>query len=126
MMRILSVDDERTTAAYLRQGLAEHGFGVATAAEGDDGLHLARTGRYALLILDVMLPARDGWSVLAALRQSGTDTPVLFLSARDAIDDRVKGLTWGPRLGVLALTRRLKASSCRWPGRTAHGVMTVL
>jgi two-component system, OmpR family, copper resistance phosphate regulon response regulator CusR len=99
MMRILSVDDERTTAAYLRQGLAEHGFGVATAAEGDDGLHLARTGRYALLILDVMLPARDGWSVLAALRQSGTDTPVLFLSARDAIDDRVKGLDLGASVG---------------------------
>jgi len=94
-MRILIVEDEPKTAAYLRQGLSEHGFVVDTADQGDDGLHLARTGRYDLVVLDVMLPARDGWSVLAELRRSGTPTPVLFLTARDAIHDRVKGLELG-------------------------------
>src|SRR5438093_236841 len=64
-MRILIVEDERKTAAYLRQGLSEHGFVVDVAAQGDDGLHLAQTGPYDLIVLDVMLPARDGWSVLA-------------------------------------------------------------
>src|SRR5229473_916934 len=94
-MRILIVEDESKTAAYLRQGLSEHGFVVDTADQGDDGLHLARTGRYDLVVLDVTLPARDGWSVLAELRRSGTPTPVLFLTARDAIHDRVKGLELG-------------------------------
>jgi two-component system, OmpR family, copper resistance phosphate regulon response regulator CusR len=95
MMRILIVEDEAKTAAYLRQGLSEHGFVVDVADQGDDGLHLARTGHYDLIVLDVMLPARDGWSVLAELRRSGTRTPVLFLTARDAIHDRVKGLELG-------------------------------
>ena len=94
-MRILIVEDEPKTAAYLRQGLAEQGFVVDVAAQGDDGLHLARTGRYDVLILDVMLPERDGWSVLAELRRGGQHTPVLFLTARDAIHDRVKGLELG-------------------------------
>jgi two-component system, OmpR family, copper resistance phosphate regulon response regulator CusR len=95
MMRILIVEDEPKTATYLRQGLAEHGFVVDVADQGEDGLHLARTGRYALVVLDVMLPARDGWSVLAELRRSGQPTPVLFLTARDALHDRVKGLELG-------------------------------
>jgi two-component system, OmpR family, copper resistance phosphate regulon response regulator CusR len=94
-MRILIIEDEPKTAAYLRQGLSEHGFVVDTADQGDNGLHLAQTGRYDLIILDVMLPERDGWSVLAELRRSGTHTPVLFLTARDAVPDRVKGLELG-------------------------------
>jgi two-component system copper resistance phosphate regulon response regulator CusR len=94
-VRILIVEDELKTAAYLRQGLSEHGFIVDIADQGEDGLHLACTGPYDLIVLDVMLPERDGWSVLAALRRNGTHTPVLFLTARDAIHDRVKGLELG-------------------------------
>jgi two-component system copper resistance phosphate regulon response regulator CusR len=94
-MRILIVEDESKTAAYLRKGLSEHGFVVDTAAQGDDGLYLALTGHYDLIILDVMLPQVDGWSILAEMRQRGTPTPVLFLTARDAIHDRVKGLELG-------------------------------
>ena len=94
-MRILIVEDEPKTAAYLRQGLSEHGFVLDVAYQGEDGLHLALTGHYDLIVLDVMLPERDGWSVLAALRRSSTHTPVLFLTARDAIHGRVKGLELG-------------------------------
>ena len=94
-MRILIVEDELKIAAYVRQGLTENGFVVDVVMQGDDGLHAARTGGYDLLILDVMLPERDGWSVLTELRRAGQQTPVLFLTARDAIDDRVKGLELG-------------------------------
>ena len=94
-MKILVVEDEAKAAAYLRKGLAENGFTVEVAGRGDDGLHLARTGEFDLVILDVMLPGRDGWSVLAELRAAGTQTPVLFLTARDAVPDRVKGLELG-------------------------------
>jgi two-component system copper resistance phosphate regulon response regulator CusR len=94
-MRLLVIEDERKTASYLRQGLAENGFAVDTAADGEEGLRLARHEGYDLLILDVMLPGRDGWSVLAELRRAGDRTPVLFLTARDAVPDRVKGLELG-------------------------------
>lgn len=94
-MRILIVEDEKKTAAYLRKGLAEHGFTVDVADRGDDGLRLAQTGAYALVVLDVMLPGCDGWAVLGQLRRAGCATPVLFLTARDAVRDRVKGLELG-------------------------------
>jgi two-component system copper resistance phosphate regulon response regulator CusR len=94
-MKILVIEDERKTAAYLRKGLAENGFVVDIAPDGDGGLHQARDGDYDLVILDVMLPGRDGWSVIAGLRQAGKQTPALFLTARDAVEDRVKGLELG-------------------------------
>ena len=94
-MRILIVEDERKTAMYLQKGLAESGFVVDTANRGDDGLHLAQNHDYDFIILDVTLPERDGWSVLAAIRQAGKQTPVLFLTARDTVADRVKGLELG-------------------------------
>lgn len=94
-MRILIVEDEPKTAAYLRKGLSEQGFAADVAGEGEEGLQLALAGDYDLLILDVMLPRRDGWSVIAEMRRGGKQTPVLFLTARDAIDDRVKGLELG-------------------------------
>lgn len=94
-MRILIVEDERKTATYLQKGLSESGFVVDVAHRGDDGLHLALHHDYELIILDVTLPERDGWSVLAALRQAGKGTPVLFLTARDTVADRVKGLELG-------------------------------
>jgi two-component system copper resistance phosphate regulon response regulator CusR len=94
-VKILVVEDEKKAAAYLRKGLAENGYVVDLAADGEDGLHLARSGSYELVILDVMLPGRDGWSVLGELRRGGLQTPVLFLTARDALPDRVKGLNLG-------------------------------
>ncbi len=94
-MRILVVEDERKAAEYLRKGLTESGCVVDVATNGDDGLHLATTEHYDLIVLDVMMPERDGWSVLAALRRAGRQTPVLFLTACDTVPDRVKGLEMG-------------------------------
>ena len=94
-MKLLIIEDEKRTAAYLKKGLSEHGFVVDVALSGEDGLHVACTGDYDLVILDIMLPDRDGWSVLSELRRTGKQTPVLFLTARDAVQDRVKGLEWG-------------------------------
>ena len=94
-MRILVVEDEPKTGDYLKQGLEEAGFVVDLARNGEDGLHLALTEAHDLLILDVMLPGMDGWQVLQQLRQAGRDTTVLFLTARDDVDDRVKGLELG-------------------------------
>ncbi|CAM3809819.1 Transcriptional activator protein CopR [Pseudomonas reidholzensis] len=94
-MKLLIVEDQAKTGHYLRQGLSEAGFATELAADGDTGLHLALTGDHALLILDVMLPGRDGWQILQAVRQAGLETPVLFLTARDAVEDRVHGLELG-------------------------------
>jgi two-component system copper resistance phosphate regulon response regulator CusR len=94
-MKVLVVEDERKTAAYLRTGLAENGFVVDVAHAGDDALHVALTGTYDLILLDVLLPRLNGWSVLESLRASGKSTPVLFLTARDGVQDRVKGLELG-------------------------------
>lgn len=94
-MKILVVEDEPKTIAYLKQGLEENGFVVDAADDGEDAAHMAYAGSYDLIILDVMLPGRDGWSVIADLRRRGISTPVLFLTARDAVDDRVKGLELG-------------------------------
>ena len=94
-MRLLVVEDEAKTGSYLRQGLSEAGFVVSLANNGLDGHHLAMTEHFDLIILDVMLPDVDGWRILQALRQAGKQVPVLFLTARDSIDDRVKGLELG-------------------------------
>lgn len=94
-MRILIVEDEIKTAAYLAKGLTESGFVVDVAHDGDDGLHLAREGHYDAIVLDVMLPRRDGWSVIAAVRAHDPSTPILFLTARDAVEERVKGFELG-------------------------------
>ncbi|MFN8006817.1 MAG: heavy metal response regulator transcription factor [Terriglobia bacterium] len=94
-MKILIVEDEKKAAAYLRKGLTENGFVVDIANRGEDGLRLGLTCGYDLIILDVMLPGVDGWSVLAELRRVGNVTPVLFLTARDEVPDRVRGLELG-------------------------------
>ena len=93
-MRILIVEDEPKTAAYARKGLTEHGFVVDVAENGVDGRHLALSSEYDLVVLDVMLPGVDGWTVLRDLREK-KPTPVLFLTARDGVADRVKGLELG-------------------------------
>jgi two-component system copper resistance phosphate regulon response regulator CusR len=94
-MRILIIEDEKKAAAFLRKGLTESGFVADVAATGEEGLFRALTLDYDLVILDAMLPQRDGWSVLAELRGRGKSMPVLFLTARDAVPDRVKGLELG-------------------------------
>lgn len=93
-MRILVVEDEPKAGDYIKKGLSESGFVVDLARTGTDGQHLATSGNYDLVILDVMLPGIDGWRVMQEIRKT-KDTPVLFLSARDAIEDRVKGLGLG-------------------------------
>ena len=94
-MKILIVEDELKTGEYQRQGLSEAGFVVDLARDGVDGLHLALSEAYDLAIIDVMLPGIDGWQVLQGIRRAGREMPVLFLSARDSVDDRVKGLELG-------------------------------
>ena len=94
-MKILIVEDEKKTGDYLRQGLTESGFTTDLANNGIDGLHLALTGDYDLLVLDVMLPGLNGWQLLESLRRGGKTMPVLFLTAMDQVEDRVKGLELG-------------------------------
>lgn len=94
-MKILVIEDEPKTGDYLRQGLAEAGFAVDLARDGVDGLFMAQGGDYDLAILDVMLPGLDGWEVLRRLRTAGLELPTLFLTARDDIADRVRGLELG-------------------------------
>ena len=94
-MRLLVVEDEIKTGDYLRQGLAEAGSQVSLVRNGLDGHHLAMTESFDLIVLDVMLPDVDGWRIVQSLREAGRQTPVLFLTARDRVDDRVKGLELG-------------------------------
>ncbi|PUE22678.1 DNA-binding response regulator [Limnohabitans sp. MMS-10A-160] len=94
-MKILIVEDEPKTGEYLRQGLREAGFVVDLAQTGIDGLHLAEQGDFELVILDVMLPGLNGWQVLEALRKRGLKMPAMFLTAKDQVEDRVKGLELG-------------------------------
>src|SRR5258708_9950261 len=94
-MKILLVEDEKKAASYVRKGFAERVCVVDVADQGEEGLYVARTKDYSLVILDVMLPRRDGWSVLSELRSIGKQVPVLFLTARDTVADRVKGLELG-------------------------------
>ena len=94
-MKVLIVEDEPKTGDYLKQGLSEAGFVADLARDGVDGRHLALTDDYDLVVLDVMLPGLDGWQVLREIRQAGRHMPVLFLTARDQVEDRVKGLELG-------------------------------
>lgn len=93
-MRLLVIEDEIRLAEFLKKGLAEAGYVVDVAHDGIDGLHLAVEGTYDLVILDVMLPGKDGFEVLSSLRRVRR-TPVLMLTARDSVEDRVKGLVDG-------------------------------
>ncbi len=93
--RILVVEDEKKTAAYLSKGLAENGYLVASSRDGETGLRQALAGDHDLIILDIMLPQRDGWSILGELRRHDKQTPVLVLTARDNVRDRVRGLQMG-------------------------------
>jgi two-component system, OmpR family, copper resistance phosphate regulon response regulator CusR len=122
-MKILVVEDELKTAAYLRKGLAESGFIVDVAENGADGLFYTTTGDYDLIVLDMVLPQVDGWSILGALRASGNQTPVLFFTARDSVSDRVRGLKLGPDdylvkpCAFSELLARVRSLLRRGPGR---------
>lgn len=93
-MRILIIEDEPKTSAYLKKGLEESGYSVDVANDGPQGLILAQEEEYEVIVLDVMLPGMDGWTVVKTLRATRT-TPVLFLTARDDVNDRVRGLELG-------------------------------
>ncbi len=120
-MKVLIVEDEVKTAEYLHKGLTEQGCAVDVANDGIDGQHLALQHDYDVIVLDVMLPGRDGFSVLRALREV-KQTPVLMLTARDRVEDRIKGLHDGADdylvkpFSFLELLARLQALTRR--GRT--------
>ena len=94
-MRILVVEDEKKIASLIRKGLAEAGFNPLVCARGDDALHLATTERFDAIVLDIMLPGRDGLSVLRQLREERNAVPVILLTARDGLTERVEGLNLG-------------------------------
>ncbi|MFN3652148.1 MAG: response regulator transcription factor [Armatimonadota bacterium] len=94
-MRILVIEDDEVIADLLREGLEDARFSVDVASDGESGLRMARASDYGLIILDLMLPGRDGWSVCEALRRRRSTTPVLMLTARDAVEDRIQGLEIG-------------------------------
>lgn len=94
-MKLLIVEDEPKTGSYLKKGFTESGYVVDLAYDGVDGLYQATTNHYDLIILDIMLPKLNGWQVLQTMRSSQLDTPIIILSAKDQVEDRVKGLELG-------------------------------
>ena len=94
-MRVLVVEDERRIADFICKGLSEQGYAVDIACDGDEALHWVDVAEFDVIVLDVMLPVRDGIEVCRTLRQRGSRTPILMLTARDAIEDRVRGLDSG-------------------------------
>jgi len=94
-MRVLVAEDHGSLARSIANGLREEGFAVDLTGDGEEALQWSRVNPYDCIVLDIMLPGRDGWSVLQHVRRSGSNTPVLLLTARDAVEDRVKGLNLG-------------------------------
>src|SRR5215813_12432640 len=94
-MKMLVIEDEPKTAQFVKKGLQEAGFVVDIASDGLDGLHLALELSFDLIVLDLMLPTLDGWQILARLRQQGRRTAVLVLTARDSVEERVRGFELG-------------------------------
>lgn len=94
-MHVLVIEDEEQLAGFIRMGLEEHGFTVALRHDGDSGYALAASEAFDAIVLDINLPGRDGLSILTALRQQGLDVPVILLTARAALDERLEGLNLG-------------------------------
>lgn len=94
-VKILIVEDEKKTASFLAKGLREAGYDAAIAEDGETASYMARDQSFDLLLVDVMLPKKDGWTVVSELRADRVQTPVIFLTARDSVGDRVKGLELG-------------------------------
>jgi DNA-binding response OmpR family regulator len=130
-MKILYVEDDPGAREYIQKGLQENGFVLDVALDGDEGFERARSGVYDLLILDVMLPGRDGYTILKELRELGVDTPVLFLSARGEASDRIRGLNLGaddylPKPFAFAeLLARVRAVARRRLGEPLDGRLQV-
>jgi DNA-binding response OmpR family regulator len=118
-MRILVAEDEKKIAAFVRRGLAEAGFNVEVCHRGDDALHLASTERFDAVVLDIMMPGRDGLSVLRQLREKRHTVPVILLTARDGLTERIEGLDLGaddyiPKpFSIAELIARLRALARR-------------
>jgi DNA-binding response OmpR family regulator len=94
-MKILIVEDDRKIASFVRKGLKEQGFTVESSGDGDEGFHLATTQVYDVIVLDIMLPGRDGLSILRNLRERKNTVPVILLTARSALNERLEGLNLG-------------------------------
>src|SRR5262245_28712392 len=94
-IRVLLIEDEKEIGDFVSRGLREEGFNVEWATDGDSGWHCLRTGAWDVVLLDWWLPGADGLTLLRRLRQAGRTTPVLMLTARDAVSDRVRGLDSG-------------------------------
>ncbi|MFQ5444936.1 MAG: heavy metal response regulator transcription factor [Nitrospinales bacterium] len=94
-MRVLIIEDEKKVAGFIKKGLEEEQYAVDVAYEGEEGYYLAEQNQYDLVILDIMLPKKDGLTVLAQLRDKKIDTPILLLTAKDSVDDKVTGLNKG-------------------------------
>jgi DNA-binding response OmpR family regulator len=130
-MKILYVEDDPGAREYIQKGLHENGFVADVAMDGDEGFERARSGVYDLLILDVMLPGRDGYSILKELRDQRVETPVLFLSARGEASDRIRGLNLGaddylPKPFAFAeLLARVRAVARRRLGEPLDGRLQV-
>ncbi len=94
-MRVLIVEDDEQIASFVIKGLKQAGFAVDHVSDGEDGLHMAELNPYDVMIIDIMLPGRDGFSVIESLRSWGNTTPILVLSARGSLDDKLKGFQSG-------------------------------
>jgi len=94
-MRILIVEDEKKVAAFIKKGLEEETYAVDIAIDGEEGLHLGEQNQYDLIILDLMLPKINGLEILSILRSKKIETPILLLTAKDSVDDKVEGLNQG-------------------------------
>jgi heavy metal response regulator len=94
-MRILVIEDERKIASFIKRGLREEGYTVDTAFDGEEGYRLTGENEYALIILDIMLPKQDGIALCRQLRRDGIESPVLMLTAKDSVQDKVRGLDSG-------------------------------
>jgi len=120
-MRVLVVEDEERIAEFVRNGLTEHGYAVDVARDGGEALDWADIADFDVIVLDVMLPVRDGIDVCKALRARGLRTPILMLTARDAVEDRVRGLDSGADdylvkpFAFAELVARLRALARREP-----------
>lgn len=130
-MRLLIVEDEVKTGDYLKQGLSEAGFQVLLMRNGLDGHHVAMTELFDVIILDIMLPDISGWRILKSLREADNKTPVLFLSARDSVDDRVKGLELGADdylikpFAFSEVLARVRSLIRRGVGQTVEDVLSI-
>ena len=130
-MRILLIEDEQKTGDYLKQGLSEAGYITDWVTDGFTGKQYALSEEYDVIIMDVMLPGMDGWHIIEAVRKSGKNMPILFLTARDQIEDRVKGLDLGADdylvkpFAFAELLARIKSLLRRGQQREDHNLISI-